>query len=288
MSPITRCISSISSALKRIHGVARKDQTLPEDSPPPYESIDFNPIVRPPEFRYIGQTAAFKGALEALKCRKKCSREALMSGIISAFEVAMEKAITQIGSFASDSAKCAALIAATTASLAGIRGYGLIVLDSTDIVDNFLDVVDDATLDGMDAGRAALSGAYQQDVGPISHAEMDLVLRRVAWKATTTAFRDVFFEDAATSCIIIGIADALGASIRAGIDSGVPFNHSAAVTKAAITAAIAASRSAIKISPSTSGDAWCRARQWIVEAEKKAIKVGVKAGKAALPPNASI
>ncbi|KAI0555379.1 hypothetical protein F4679DRAFT_593920 [Xylaria curta] len=125
------------SILKRIRRAIRKASGVPgtpppheppeslEDSPPPYESMDSNPICTEDDFWYFAFRASPKATVEVSKAEG--SQQAIMSGTIDALEIAMEEAFTDIErrDIAFDSAKYALLMAATTSSLASIRGYAL-------------------------------------------------------------------------------------------------------------------------------------------------------------------
>ncbi|GAW16224.1 hypothetical protein ANO14919_056470 [Xylariales sp. No.14919] len=96
------------------------------------------------------------------------------------------------------------------------------------------------------------------------------------------------YEDVAPSQTIIRIVDALHIGLRTGLDSGDPFNHSMAALRAALTAVLIASRSAIRLQFQPPGDSQSQSRQCIAEAESEATEAGVRAGKSALPPEFSI
>lgn len=126
-----------------------------------------------------------------------------MSGTIDAFEVVIEETFVKLESIvlAFNSAKCALIVAATTPSLASIRDYTLIGVLSSLCFDRLnseqelynikQDVLNDATLASMAVRIAALSSVRQLDIGPIAQSEMNVVLRRVASKATVTAVQTI-------------------------------------------------------------------------------------------------
>ncbi|KAI1126024.1 hypothetical protein F5Y10DRAFT_267468 [Nemania abortiva] len=296
----------MSSVLRRIRRVIRKRPSVPYgapellDAPPPrYESVDPNPICTVADFSRFASLASILTCAVLHKARS--SRQAIMFSTIDVFEVTMEDAFIGLGStgVAFDSAKRALLMIAMTTSLATLRCCALIVGLSNPCVsiheklvdlDTWFDGKDTAILAGIDAGRATLSNLGHLDVGHIiPPSEMDVVLGRVAWKAATTAVQGISLETGTQSNTITGIADALDISIRAGIDSGVPFNNSMAVLRVALAATLAATRSGIALLSQVSDPSSFRfntpwMEESIAEAEKKAIEAGVRAGKAALPP----
>ncbi|KAI0814641.1 hypothetical protein GGR55DRAFT_440892 [Xylaria sp. FL0064] len=296
------------SILKRIHRVIRRVRRKPlaapysppppyespevlEGSSPPYERIDSHPICTEGGFWQYASTATLAAFMDAHKA--KGSQEAIMSGTVSAFELAMREAFNWVNRkiiyLAFDSTECGLLMAAMAASLASLRGYALswgshnsdfedvnsrkVLWDVTD------EVQADAKLAGMDAGRKAISSACQLGIGPIPHSAVDVVLRRVASKAVTTVVQGICFEDATRCSTIIGTVDALDIGIRAAIDSGTPFKHTVAVLATALTAALTASRSGIASLSQAPGNSWCRSKARMAEAENEAVEAGVRAGK---------
>ncbi|KAI0545703.1 hypothetical protein F4679DRAFT_560480 [Xylaria curta] len=215
-----------------------------EGSPPPYESVDSNPICAESYFWCFAFRASLNATMEALKTEG--SQETIMSGTIDAGEVAMEETFTGLRSIdlAFDSARYALLMAAITASLASIRGYALCTSLSNlnfdrlniwqQVDDISSDVRDDAILAGVDAGRAAISSLYQLDTGPIPHSKMDEIPPRVAWKAAAVAIQGICFENTTRSRTITSVVDALEIGIRAGIAAGFPLDSSVAVLKATL------------------------------------------------------
>ncbi|KAI0539426.1 hypothetical protein GGR58DRAFT_500282 [Xylaria digitata] len=142
-----------------------------------------------------------------------------------------------------------------------------------------MDAQDDAILVGIKAGRAAISGIGQLRMEPIPDSEMENVLHLAARKSTTVTVQGIVFENDTRSGLMRSVVNALDMGIWAGIDAGVPYNNSVAVLRAALTAALTTSRLGIALLSQTPGSSWGRSKPWMAEAENKAIRAGVRAGK---------
>ncbi|KAI0408933.1 hypothetical protein F4802DRAFT_547043 [Xylaria palmicola] len=252
-----------------------------EDSPPPYERIDSNPVCTEGDIMWFVYLPFIKTGVEI--CRAKGSREAVMSRTIRAFEVGMETAFAELRRYnlAFDFAKCALLMAAMTVSLARVRSFALFIDSSNTSRDRekTFDIVsycrEEIIFAGVDAGTAAIYSMCQMGIDPIPYSEIDVVLRRVARKAATMAVQGAF-KNTTRRREISGVVDTLDVAIRAGVDFGVPYNNSVAVFKAALTAALTASRSHVALLSHGSGR---RSKRWMIKTENEATEAGVRAGK---------
>ncbi|KAI1325741.1 hypothetical protein F5Y16DRAFT_255493 [Xylariaceae sp. FL0255] len=258
------------SVLERLYKAARKTQNVPhenpppydlpkllDDSPPPYERKDPYPICTSRRLWHIAYRASMTAGVESTKV--KYSQQPVMLGIMDAIEVAMKESFERIEKcgIPFDSVKWALLIAAMTASLAAVRGNVLTSYLSGNASGKDYDIAKDcqdgAVNAGIDAGRAALLSASQLDIKSILDSEKIVILRRVSFKAAGRAGKGFPIESDRRRAVI-GIVDTLDTAIHEGINSGTPFNNSAAVFTAAFNAAFIAIRSWISSLPQTQNE----------------------------------
>ncbi|KAI1170755.1 hypothetical protein F4777DRAFT_583592 [Nemania sp. FL0916] len=306
MSLIAKVIYKVLSISKRIDKMIHKNAATPEpledlppkdlpsqdlppkDLPPQYECIDSHPICKAASLAKFASFAPLK-AIDVLS-NAKDSQEGVMIDTIDAFESAMKWAFTELQNtnVSSDSVKVALLVATEVAALASIRGLAISEYADNlcmngphgrvDHMKTWLNTKDSARSAGMDAGMAVPSDARQLDDVSTPRSEMDAILSRVALNASTVVVLGIVLGHVTQSRMMMAMVDALDSGIRAGMESGVPFNHSLAVFRTALSAAVTAGRSYIMLMSPRRLRFQPDTKIWKSEATNEAIETGIRAG----------